>query len=100
VAPGIELLAFEPLDSGDHAMAQAFCDRLSDQGIACRPSGPIEAAARKSDVIISTTPATRPVLSRDWLSPGVHVNAMGADTAGTQEHEIATLRDSLVVVDD
>ena len=25
---------------------------------------------------------------------------MGADTAGKQEHEIATLRDSLVVVDD
>jgi alanine dehydrogenase len=30
----------------------------------------------------------------------VHINAMGADTAGKQEHEIATLRDSLVVVDD
>jgi len=25
---------------------------------------------------------------------------MGADTAGKQEHEVATLRDSLVVVDD
>lgn len=98
--PGIELLAFEPLDSGDHAMAQTFCDRLAGQGIACRPCGPIEASARKSDVIITTTPATQPVLSRDWLGPGVHINAMGADTAGKQEHEIATLRDSLVVVDD
>jgi len=30
----------------------------------------------------------------------VHINSMGADTAGKQEHEIATLRDSLVIVDD
>src|SRR6266851_1788442 len=98
--PRIELLAFEPLDSGDHAMARAFCDRLADLGITRRPSGPIEAAARKSGVVITTTPATQPLLRSDWLGPGVHINAMGADTAGKQEHEIATLRDSLVVVDD
>ena len=42
----------------------------------------------------------RPVLSRDWLGPGVHINAVGADTAGKQEHETATLRDALVIVDD
>jgi ornithine cyclodeaminase/alanine dehydrogenase-like protein (mu-crystallin family) len=51
-------------------------------------------------VIVTTTPARERVICRDWLTPGVHINAMGADTAGKQEHEIATLRDSLVVVDD
>jgi ornithine cyclodeaminase/alanine dehydrogenase-like protein (mu-crystallin family) len=27
-------------------------------------------------------------LHRDWLRPGVHITAMGADTAGKQEHQI------------
>ena len=98
--PGIELLIFEPLESDEYAMAQTFCDRLADLGIASRPSGPIEAAARNSDIIITTTPATRPVVRRDWLSPGAHINAMGADTSGKQEHQTATLRDSIVIVDD
>lgn len=81
---GIDISVFEPLDTGDQEMAAAFCVRLTDQGIACRPSGPLEAAARSAHVIVTTTPARVPVLRRDWLSPGVHVNAMGADTAGKQ----------------
>jgi alanine dehydrogenase len=98
--PGIEISVFEPLDARDQEMAVVFCARLADQGIACQPSGTLEAAARTADIIVTTTPARMPVLRRDLLSPGVHVNAMGADTAGKQEHEVATLRDSLVVVDD
>jgi alanine dehydrogenase len=98
--PGIKISVFEPLDAGDQELAAAFCARLTDRGIACQPSGPLEAAAREADVIVTTTPARAPVLRRDWLCPGVHINAMGADTAGKQEHEVATLRDSLVVVDD
>jgi alanine dehydrogenase len=98
--PGIEVSVFEPLDTDGQPMAKAFCDRLGDLGIACQPSGSLEHAVRRSDVIVTTTPARKPVLQRDWLTPGVHINAMGADTAGKQEHEIATLRDSLVIVDD
>jgi ornithine cyclodeaminase len=96
----IDVSVFEPLDTDGQPMAKAFCDRLSDRGIACQPSGSLENAVRQSDVIVTTTPARKPVVCRDWLTPGVHINAMGADTAGKQEHEIATLRDSLVVVDD
>jgi alanine dehydrogenase len=98
--PGIEVSVFEPLDTDEQPMAKAFCDRLGDHGIACKPSGPLEDAVHRADVIVTTTPARKPVLHRDWLAPGVHINAMGADTAGKQEHEIGTLRDSLVIVDD
>ena len=97
---GIEVTVFEPLDTDRQPMAKAFCDRLADSGIACRPAAFLENAVHTSDVIVTTTPARKPLLHRDWLAPGVHINAMGADTAGKQEHEIATLRDSLVVVDD
>jgi ornithine cyclodeaminase len=97
---GIEVSVYEPLDTDGQPMAKAFCDRLGGQGITCKPSGSLEPAALRSDVIVTTTPARKPVLHRDWLAPGVHVNAMGSDTAGKQEHEVATLRDSLVIVDD
>jgi ornithine cyclodeaminase len=98
--PGIEIRVVEPLDADDQSMAKAFCERLGDSGIACQPSGSLENAVRRSDVIVTTTPARQPLIHRDWLTPGVHINAMGADTAGKQEHKIATLRDSLVIVDD
>ncbi len=96
---GIDLTAFEPVDAGQDA-AREFCDRLAEQGIACQPAATLETAAGHADVVVTTTPAREPVVRREWLRAGVHVNAMGADTAGKQEHEIATLRDSLVVVDD
>ena len=98
--PGMNVEVFEPLDTGDRPATLAFCRRLADIGIACRPCGPVEDAVLKSDVVITTTPARIPVVHRDWLTSGVHVNAMGSDTAGKQEHEVATLRDSVVVVDD
>jgi ornithine cyclodeaminase/alanine dehydrogenase-like protein (mu-crystallin family) len=71
----------------------------SAQGIACRPAASLADAARNADIIVTTTPSTGPILQRDWLRPGTHVNAMGADTAGKQEHDVATLRDALVVDD-
>jgi ornithine cyclodeaminase/alanine dehydrogenase-like protein (mu-crystallin family) len=96
----IDISVFEPLDTEDLAFANAFCRRLAEQDITCRPARSIEEAARASDVVVTTTPARAPVIRREWLAPGVHINAMGADTAGKQEHEVATLSDCLVVVDD
>jgi ornithine cyclodeaminase len=89
---GLELAVFEPLDTDGQAAARAFCDRLAMQDVACRPAAPLEDAARTADIIVTTTPSTKPILRRDWLRPGTHVNAMGADTAGKQEHDVSTLR--------
>ena len=97
---GIDVSVFEPLDTDGQPMARAFCDRLAGSGIACQPSASLEHAVHRSDVIVTTTPVRQPLIHRGWLAPGTHINAMGADTAGKQEHEIATLRDSLVLVDD
>ena len=59
-----------------------------------------ELSARGSDVIVSTTPSRKPVLRRDWIDPGTHINAIGADAPGKQELEFEILRDAKVVVDD
>jgi len=98
--PGIELVAFEPFGPRPQDMAADLCTRLADSGIACRPAGSLAREASAADIIVTTTPATKPVLLAEYLPQGVHVNAMGADTAGKQEHEVDALRRARVVVDD
>lgn len=44
-----------------------------------------EAVVRDSDLVITTTPAKAPYLNADWLHPGLHITAMGADAEEKQE---------------
>ena len=59
----------------------------------------IEAAVRAADIVCTTTHADTPVVHRDWLRPGTHVNSVGYNTQGTGELDIDTIRDALVVVE-
>ncbi len=49
------------------------------------------AAVSSADVIVTTTPATTPILSSDWLRPGQHVTAMGSDQDHKNELEPACI---------
>ena len=53
---------------------------------------------RGAAVVCVATPATEPVLRREWLAPGAHVNSVGYSTAG-RELDPALVRDALVVVE-
>jgi ectoine utilization protein EutC len=44
-----------------------------------------EAAIAGADVVVTTTPATEPIVQRRWLSPGQHVTAMGSDAEHKNE---------------
>lgn len=41
----------------------------------------------RCQLVVTTTPARKPVLMADWLHPGLHVTAMGSDQAGKTEIE-------------
>lgn len=59
-----------------------------------------EHAVRDSDVVITATAATSPLVAAGWLHPGQHVTAVGADDPGKCELEPAVFgRADLVVVD-
>jgi ornithine cyclodeaminase/alanine dehydrogenase-like protein (mu-crystallin family) len=50
-----------------------------------------EEAVRGADVVVTATSSRTPVLQRDWLGPGVHVNAVGASTPSARELDVETV---------
>lgn len=61
--------------------------------------GSLEEAAA-CDIVCTATPSTTPVVRRDWIAAGTHINAMGADGPGKQELDTELLKESTVVIDD
>lgn len=57
------------------------------------------AAVREADIVVTTTPATSPILSAAWLSAGQHVTAMGSDAEHKNEMDSAILRRAVYVAD-
>jgi alanine dehydrogenase len=60
----------------------------------------IKSCVEGAEILITTTPARRPIVMNEWLSDGVHINAMGADAPGKQELDPRILKRSKIVVDD
>lgn len=58
-----------------------------------------EAAVRGADAVVTATPSHQPVFAAEDLSPGAHVNAIGAFTAGMREVPAQVVRVARVVVD-
>ncbi len=59
----------------------------------------LEETVRQADIVVTATPATHPVVKKDWVPAGQHISAMGADTAGKQEVESAVTSGALVLCD-
>jgi ornithine cyclodeaminase len=79
----------------DRAKAEALADEI---GPPARAVDSYEVAIRGADVVAATTHAVDPVVRREWLSPGVHVNSVGLNPAG-REVDAETVADSLLVVE-
>src|SRR5215207_7673354 len=64
-----------------------------------RAAAAAEEAVRGADVVVTATTSPTPVLSGEWLSPGVHINALGAPRPDWRELDDGVLRRSRVYVD-
>lgn len=49
-------------------------------------------AARGKDIIVTCTRAREAFLRKEWVSPGTHINAIGADMPGKQEIDTELMR--------
>lgn len=47
-----------------------------------------ETAARAADILVTVTPSRAPLVNADWIRPGTHIAAMGADDVGKQELDV------------
>ena len=67
---------------------------------AASPSPPApQAALRDADVVVTVTSAREPVLRREWLKPGAHLNAVGASSPQNREIDTATVAASALFCD-
>jgi ornithine cyclodeaminase/alanine dehydrogenase-like protein (mu-crystallin family) len=83
-----EVRVWSPRNAG--AFAQRFGVRLARSA---------EDAVRGADVVVVATTSRTPVLSGGWLSPGVHINAVGAPRPGWRELDDDVLRRSKLYVE-
>jgi alanine dehydrogenase len=86
----------------DRARRTAFCERLaSELALPVRAAGSAAEAVAGADIVVTATNSSTPVVMSEWLSPGTHVNAMGANAPSRRELDPQiVLRASLVVTDD
>lgn len=70
----------------DGAKARAYAQEMSEQlPLSVRAVDSVQELAQVSDVVVTTTPATSPLLRAEWLRPGQHVTAMGSDAEHKNE---------------
>jgi len=60
----------------------------------------VESAVQGADIVVTTTPSTQPIIQNEWVSPGTHLNCIGADAPGKEEIDPSILRRAKIVVDD
>lgn len=70
---------------------------LAGASVFAAPSG--ETAVRGADVVVTATPSREPVFAAEDLSPGAHINAIGAFTPQMREVPAQIVRVARVVVD-
>jgi alanine dehydrogenase len=83
------------------ARAQTLRDEVADLYPApVRLAPDPKETALASDILVTVTPSDAPLVNRDWVRPGTHINAIGADAKGKQELDPDILKDAKIVVDD
>lgn len=79
------------ITSRDRARAERLAAELGGIAGEVRAAG-LEETVRRADILVTVTNATAPLFDDDWVRPGTHISAMGADQAGKQELPPALLR--------
>jgi len=82
--------------------AQRFCRQMRRRlpRVRFEACATVESCVRDTEVLVTLTPSRHPLVKREWLREGVHINAMGADAPGKQELDPKILRAATVVVDE
>lgn len=61
-------------------------------------AGTLEEICQK-EILVTATPAKEPIVKSEWIKPGTHINAIGADAPGKEELEPEILKKAKIIVD-
>ncbi len=81
------------------AHREALAQQAIIVGIEGEAADDARAAVQDADLVVTLTPARTPILEGAWLTPGVHVNAIGASVPGFRELDAEVVRRADVYVD-
>ncbi|MGH9454874.1 MAG: ornithine cyclodeaminase family protein [Terriglobia bacterium] len=82
----------------DEERRRAFAQEMSQRlAVKVSPAESPEAAVRSAGIVITATTSREPVLHGEWLKPGTHVNAIGANMLNRREVDDATLARAAVI---
>ena len=59
----------------------------------------VEAAVRGADLIVTATSSSEPVVRREWIAAGAHLNVVGASQPNAREVDTATMAAASLFVD-
>ena len=75
-----------------------FCERMRERtGKRFEMAENAEAAVRAADIIVTATTSPKPLFNSEWVSEGVHINAIGSNSLARQEVAEAVLRRSTLI---
>lgn len=80
--------------------SRAWAEEMRDQ-VACpiRPAGSVQEAIMDADVVVTATSSRDPVLRRDSIPAGCHINLVGSSTRNAREADGATIAAGRLYVD-
>ena len=82
----------------DHARRFAE-ENGSRYAFTIEPVESVEAAVRGADLIVTATTAEQPIVKREWISAGAHLNLVGSSIPTTREVDTATMAAASLFVD-
>jgi ornithine cyclodeaminase/alanine dehydrogenase-like protein (mu-crystallin family) len=84
----------------DLARTREVAAELAGQlGLPVTAHDAVAEAVAGAGIVVTATTSPRPVLRREWLSPGTHVNAVGACVPADREIDTATMAEAAVFAD-
>lgn len=87
--------------SRDKERRESFCrDIASSFRMRAVAVETAEEAVRGADIVVTATTSTEPVLFGEWLRPGVHVNAIGANYEHRRELDLKVVERANVIATD
>jgi ornithine cyclodeaminase len=86
--------------SRNFASARRFADAMTPRcAFPVEAVETVEAAVRGADLIVTATSAPQPVICREWVAAGAHLNVVGASQPAAREVDSATVAVASLFVD-